>query len=187
MTALSNANEVTEAMRKVRQSRQYTDQPVSDNILNELLTVAQWTGSGRNRQPWHFIVINDKEQLRAVSQVRTPINWVADAPLAIAIVLDGGERDVSEAYDEGRVTERLMIAAHVLGLAGGVAWFGDESEQAAAKEVLGISADRTARSVVTIGYSTTSKDPRPNPTTGGRHPLSEIVSYGKMGNSNPSS
>jgi nitroreductase len=186
MAALANAHDVTERMRKVRQSRQYKPDAVPDDILNELLTVAQWTGSGRNRQPWHFIVVNDKEQLRAISQVRTPINWVADAPLAIAIVLDGGERDISEAYDEGRVTERLMIAAHLLGLGGGIAWFGDDAEQAAAKEILGIPADRTARSVVALGYSTTSKDPRPNPTTGGRHPLSEIVSYGRMGNSTQS-
>ena len=136
----------------------------------------------RNTQPWQFIVITDKERLQQISQVRTPINWVADAPLAIAIVLNG-DSTISEAYDEGRVSERLLIAAHVLGLGGGTAWFGDDAQQANAKNILGIPAEQTARSVVVIGYPTTTKDHRPNPSTPGRKPLAEIVSYDRFGES----
>jgi nitroreductase len=186
MAALSNALEVTEEMRKVRQARQYKPDPISDEILNELLTVAQWTGSGRNTQPWHFIVVNDKAQMHSISRLRESINWVADAPLGIAIVLTGG-RDVTGAYDEGRVSERLLIAARLLGLGGGVAWYGDDEQQEAAKELLGVPAELTTRSIVVLGYPITSKDPRPNPAVGGRHPLSEIVSYGRMGSSEPAS
>ncbi len=117
--------------------------------FDDLLKVAQWTGSSRNTQPWHFVVVSDKERLRKISQLRTPINWLAAAPLGIAIVLDGA--DVSEAYDEGRVTERILIAAHSLGYGAGVAWFGDDTQQAEAKRILGIPAERTARSIVMIG------------------------------------
>ena len=39
------------------------------------------------------------------------------------------------------------------------------------------------RSVVVIGYPTTTKDHRPNPAQGGRKPLSEIVSYDRFGGS----
>ncbi|MBX6357089.1 MAG: nitroreductase family protein [Micromonosporaceae bacterium] len=111
-----------EQVRKVRQVRQYRPDPVPAEAVDQLLEIARWTGSSRNTQPWHFIVIRDKEALRRISQLRPPINWVADAPMAIAIVLDGANQ-LSEAYDEGRVTERLLIAAQVLGLGGGVAWF----------------------------------------------------------------
>jgi len=179
MAALTNAHEVTAAMRKVRQARQYHPDPVPDAIVSELLEIARWTGSARNTQPWHFVVITDKEQLRQISQLRTPINWVADAPLAIAIVLNGAS-GTSEAYDEGRVSERLFIGARVLGLGGGTAWFGDEEQQRQARAILGISQERAARSVVVLGYPTTTKDPRPNPAASGRKPLSEIVSYGRM-------
>lgn len=166
---------VIEGMRTVRQIRQYASEPVPDEVVRELLKVARWTGSSRNTQPWHFVVVTDKEQLRKISQLRTPINWLAGAPLGIAIVLDGA--GVSEAYDEGRLTERILIAAHALGYGGGVAWFGDDAQQAEAKRILGIPAERTARSIVMIGRPTTTKDPRPNPRPGGRKPLSEIVSY----------
>ena len=179
MTATKPPGDVTHVLRHVRQARQYAPKTVPDDVLQELLEVARWTGSSRNTQPWHFIAITDKEQLRQISQLRTPINWVADAPLAIAIVLDG-DRQVSEAYDEGRVTERLLIAARVLGLGGGVAWFGDEAQQARGKEILGVSAEQAARSVVVIGYPTTFKDHRPNPATAGRKPLSALVSHDRM-------
>ena len=144
--------------------------------MKQLLRVAQWTGSSRNTQPWHFVVVTDREQLRKISQLRAPINWLASAPVGIAIVLDG-EREVSEAYDEGRVSERILIAAHDLGYGAGVAWYGDEAQETEAKRILGIPAERTARSIVMIGRPVSAKDPRPNPRRGGRKSLSEIVSY----------
>src|ERR687886_695715 len=98
---------------KVRQVRQYRPEPVPDDVLAELLEIARWTGSSRNIQPWHFVVVTDKEQLRQISQLRTPINWVADAPLAIAIVLNGGD-EIQEGDDEGRVTERALVGAPAL-------------------------------------------------------------------------
>jgi nitroreductase len=178
----SNPNDLVEQIRTVRQARLYRPDPVPEDVVSRLLEVARWTGSSRNTQPWHFIVITDKELLRQISRIRPPINWVADVPLAIGIVLDGAS-EVSEAYDEGRVTERLLIAAHALGLGGGTAWFGDESQQAEGKRILGIPPERTARSLVAIGYPTTTKDHRPNANIPGRKPLAELVSYERFGRS----
>ncbi|MGI8477273.1 MAG: nitroreductase family protein [Thermomicrobiales bacterium] len=184
MADIQDPNEVIEALRTVRQARLYSPEPVPPQTLATLLEVARWTGSSRNTQPWEFVVVTDPEDLRRLSQLRTPINWVAQAPMAIAIVLDGD--GPSEAYDEGRVTERLLFAARVLGLGGGIAWFGDEAKDAEAKRILGIPAERTARSVVAIGHPTTTKDHRPNPAVAGRRPLSDIVSYGRYGDHGPS-
>lgn len=169
-----------ETLRTVRQIRQYAAEPVPDDVIAQLLQVARWTGSSKNSQPWHFVVVRDRAALKRISELRPNINWLAAAPIAIAIVLDGP--GTSEAYDEGRVTERLLIAAHALGLGGGTAHFGDESHQAEAKRILGIPADRMARSMVAIGRPISIKDPRPNPRPGGRKPLSEIVSYERWGN-----
>ncbi len=180
MTSRSTHVEAVEQIKKVRQARQYEDRPVSDEDLQNLLEVAQWTGSSRNTQPWQFVVVTDKQQLKAISEVRTPINWVADAPLAIAIVLNGHSH-ISEAYDEGRVTERLLGAARLLGLGGGTAWFGDAAQQDRGKEILGVPAELTARSVVVLGYPRQFRDHRPNPAQPGRRPLGELVSYGTLG------
>ena len=171
---------VNRLIRTVRQARQYAPEAVPENVLAELLEVARWTGSSRNSQPWHFVVVRDKELLRKISELRTAINWVAGAPLGIAIVLNGGN-EASEAYDEGRVTERLLIVAHALGLGGGVAWYGDESHRAEGKRILGIPAELTARQVVAIGYPTSIKDPRGVRANPGRKPLSELVGYNGWG------
>jgi nitroreductase len=180
MARVANVDEVIRQINRVRQVRQYRPDAVPEEIVSQLLEIARWTGSSRNTQPWHFIAITDKEQLRKISQVRVPINWVADAPLAVAIVLDN-QNPTGETYDEGRVSERLLIGAHLLGLGGGVAWFGDAAQEAQAKEILGIPAELAARSVVALGYPKTVKDPRPNPVQGGRRPISEIVSRDRMG------
>lgn len=172
--------ETVDQLKKVRQARQYLDTPVTDADLQQLLEVAQWTGSSRNTQPWHFVVIQDPEILKAISDIRTPINWVADAPLAIAIVLNGGG-GVSEAFDEGRVTERLLIAARLLGLGGGTAWFGDEAQVARGREILGVTDEKVVRAVVALGYPKAFKDHRPNPAVNGRRPLSDLVSYNHYG------
>lgn len=165
-----------EELRKVRQSRKFTDEPVTDEQLEQLLEVAQWTGSSQNTQPWHFIVIRDKEQLAKVSAVRgEAIKWVAQAPLAIALVISAPGK-ISGAFDEGRVTERLMIAARLLGLGAGTAWYGDASQQAAAKELLGIPDDLSARSMVVIGHPAEGAQSN----NGGRKPLSELVSYDRL-------
>jgi hypothetical protein len=65
----------------------------------------------------------------------------------------------------------------LLSLGGGTAWYGDPEKDAKAKELLGIPAERTARSMIVLGYPTTTVDHRPNKNTPGRKPLAEIVSY----------
>ena len=168
-----------EAIRKVRQVRAFTAEPVGDEQLEQLLEVARWTGSSQNTQPWHFIVIRDGALLDQLSRVRgEALRWTRTAPLAIALVISA-EGAISGAFDEGRVTERLLIAAQLLGLGGGTAWFGDADQQAAAKKLLDIPSELTARSMVAIGHP----DPQAvkRTATGGRKPLRELVSYDRMG------
>src|SRR5712692_8774359 len=123
-------------IRRVSQIRMYGPEPVGDDVVNELLELARWTGSSKNSQPWRFVVVRDRESLRKIAAMRPNITWVADAPVGIAIVLPAGSAN-SEAYDEGRVTERLLTGATMLGYGGGVAWFGEQDHQAEAKRILG--------------------------------------------------
>lgn len=185
MTLLENRHEVIRELCRLRQDRRFLPEPVPAALLNELLEVARWTGSWKNTQPWHFVVVDDKELLQELSTLHQYVHWIAGAPLVIALVLDErnetGEdyRMTSKAYDEGRVTERLMFAARLLGLGGGTAWFASDESEKAAKELLGVPADRRLHSVVAIGYPDTSA--RKKRPTGGRKPLAELVSYNRFG------
>jgi nitroreductase len=168
-----------DTMNKVRQSRIYLEKPVSKEDLDTLLEVAQWTGSARNSQPWHFVVVQEKETLGKLAALRSNIDWVANAPLAIALVFDGHDT-VLESFDEGRIFERLAIGAKLLGLGAGTAWFLGEDEESTAKKLLGVPQDRTMHSLVALGYVDNDANQLPGRNYAGRKPLDEIVSYEKM-------
>ena len=163
-------------IRRVHQIRQYTTDPVPDEVVDALLELARWTGSSRNQQPWHFVVVRDREVLRRIAALRPNITWLADVPVGIAIVLD-----VDHGYDEGRVTERILTGATMLGYGGGVGWFGEEQHEREAKRLLGIPEEKYAHQIVAIGRPRTHTDPRPTGPKRGRRPLDELVSYERFG------
>ncbi len=169
------ARETVEEIRLVRQARLFHDEPVPQDVIDQLLEVARWTGSARNTQAWHFILVQDKETLKTLSSAREGIEWVAGGALAIALVFNG-EQPQFEGYDEGRVTERILIAAKLLGYGGGTAWYLSDAEKKIAYDVLKIPAEKSMRSIVVIGRPTTTKDHRPNANIPGRKPMSEILS-----------
>jgi Nitroreductase family len=176
----SHRSSPLQPIRRVSQIRQYSPEPVPDEVVDQLLELARWTGSAKNGQPWHFIVVRDKERLKKLGALRAPIGWLVSAPLGIAIVLEGAE-PMFGAYDEGRLTERLMTGATMLGYGGGTAWFGGPTHDAEAKRILGIPDEMTARQIVMIGRPTSTKDPRPSGPKRGRKPISELVSYESWG------
>jgi len=167
-------------LRALRQSRQFVDQTIPADVLDDLLEVARWTGSSKNSQPWEFIVIDDRDMLRRLSEQGAFTGFLANAALVILIVLDGNAPR-SEAYDEGRVSERLMLAARAHGLGSGTGWFSTDDAQNGARELLGIPADRHVWSAVAFGYTDETAEQRASSVSGGRKPLAEIVSHGRYG------
>lgn len=165
-------------LKSLRQFRRFdgTEMPADD--LATILDIARWSGSSRNGQPWQLVVVDDKEQLKRLANVRELNIWMEKAAVAIAIVLPG-EENVSHSYDEGRMSERIMLAADVLGYGSGTAWYTTEAERSAAKDILKVPAAETLRSMVVIGkVAETDGGGR---GSGGRKPLEEIVSYNTFG------
>lgn len=169
---------VLRLLRRLRQSRRFTDQPVTDETLHQLLEVARWTGSAKNTQPWHFVLVRDPETLAKLSELGPFVGHVKHVQVAIMMVFDSA--GPTEFYDEGRVSERLMIAASALGLGSGTSWWGSEENSRAAKALVGVPDDKRMVSCVHLGYPDNSKPH--HRLDGGRKPLSELVSdetYGR--------
>lgn len=171
-------------LRTLRQSRRFTDQPVPNAVLDDLLDVARWTGSAKNGQPWEFIVVDDREMLKRISQAGQFAGFLGGVALAIVLVLDG-HSPRSEAYDEGRVSERLMLAARLHGLGSGTGWFSSPEGQERMRDLLGIPPGRHVWSAVGVGYVAEEPDATLRSVNRGRKPLSEIVSYGQYGRRTP--
>lgn len=163
-------------LRRTRQYREFEPTPVSDAELEALADVARWTGSSQNTQPWEFLVLTDPATLRALNEAGLPqTRGLATAPAAIAIVLSADpDRAVRDAYDDGRVAERLLVAASMLGLGAGVSWVRADVRPAAA-QILGLPDDRIVRTIVQIGHPTAAaRAPKTAPGTA-RRPFDEVV------------
>lgn len=161
---------------KTRQYRHYTDEPVAEGDLSALLEVARWSGSSRNTQPWRFIVVRDLALIRRLAEVGHPqTRSLRTAMAAIAITLpDDDDRATSYTYDDGRVAERILIAASMLGIGAGIAWIrGDVRQQVA--QLIGVPDDRFVRTVMSIGHPSAEGRAPKSPPGEARLPLDELV------------
>jgi len=140
---------------RVRQVREFTDEPVEPGALAAIADAARWSGSSQNRQPWRFIVLRDRDTIRAIADAGMPhTRALATAPAAMPIVLpEEAGRGISNAYDEGRAAERILIAASLCRLGAGIAWVSTDA-RAAVGRLLNLPPDRFARTVVAIGHPT---------------------------------
>lgn len=171
---------VVDLLTNLRQTRVFTDQPIPKEIVDALLQVARWSGSSKNSQPWHFVVVEDPAMLGKIAESGAYTRFIAGAKLAIVLVMDGN-MERSEAYDEGRVSERLMLAAAAYGIGSGTGWFSTPEAKQQVRGLLGIPAERDVWSAVAFGYPDTTGDHRASSVGGGRKPMEEIVSYGRFG------
>ena len=162
-------------LRSWRAVRQFRPDPVPQEVVDAVLEVARWSGSASNRQPWEFVLINKRETLQALAAVEGYAGHLAGARLGIVLVMAGesGQFD-QETFDEGRLSERIMLAAAAYGVGSSIGWF-RRSGEAAAKEILGIPAERLVRTAISLGYpDEEARRSRPKHAQA-RKPLSDIV------------
>ena len=166
-----------------RSIRAYTDEPVSEEALAQILEAARLAPSGNNTQPWHYIVIRSEEQRAAVAKVSHDQKWMNTAPVFIACVgdircripdYDGPALDEHSelpelkkmVVDMGIGIEHLVLEAENQGLGTcWVAWF----KQAEIQPVLGVPAGAYVVAVVTLGHPVSRPEPRK------RKPMDDIL------------
>jgi nitroreductase len=166
-------------LRGLRAVRQLRSDPLPEPVLHDILEVARWSGSAGNRQPWEFVVVRDRELLRRLSMIDgASAGHLANAAAGIAIVIRPEVPDL-DAYDEGRLAERILLAAGAHGVGAAVGHFtgpGDTwAASAEAKRLLGIPQDRQLRETISLGYQAEHLQPTPNPP--GRKPLEQLVHW----------
>ena len=167
---------VVRPLLRVRQYREFTDSPVDPAALAAIADAARWSGSGRNTQPWRFVVIRDLATIRTIQEAGMPqTRSMATAMAAIAVVMPQTPGSgVGQGYDEGRAAERMLIAASLLGIGAGIAWIRPEVRPVVA-ELLRLPEDRYVRTVIAIGHPTeAARQPKSAPGEA-RLPRSETV------------
>lgn len=144
-----------------RSIRKYTGEPVTEEQVRKLLEAAMAAPSANNSQPWHFVVVQDREQLRRLAEAHPYGRMQAEAALSIAVCADPALSPRYWVQDCSAATENLLLAATSLGL-GGV-WLGvypNRDRVAQVKEVLGIPEGIEVLCLVAIGHPAEKKPPR---------------------------
>jgi nitroreductase len=147
--------EQVELLIHVRQAREFVGKKVTRAELEAITEVARWSGSSRNEQPCRFIALRDKDRIREIAEIGLPqTRGLPTASAAVAIIEpDEPERGMSRSFDDGRAAERMLIAAHMLGLGGGISRVRPDVREGINK-LLRLPANRSVRTIVAFGHPT---------------------------------
>ncbi len=145
--------------------RKYADREVSPQLRDALLRAAMSAPSGVNRQPWEFIVVDDRALLTRLGASLPYAAMAARAPMAI-VVCGNSDRFLSDedstlwVQDLSAASENILLAAHALGL-GGV-WtclYPHADRIEAASRILGIPEGVIPFSLIPVGYPERDQQP----------------------------
>jgi nitroreductase len=157
--------DVFEAVRTVLAVRSYQDKPVPAEVVRKIVEAGHLTASSMNGQPWHFIVVEDRETLRALGKLARTGAYIAQAPLAVVVAIEPSKYGVSDA---SRAIQSMILTAWADGV--GSNWVGFQG-MTEVNGLLGIPAELEVLAIVPFGYPA-------QPKTQGkkkRKPLGEVA------------
>lgn len=153
-----------EAIRTKRSVRQFTDVPVPEEIVRKILDAGRHAQSSKNDQPWTFILVRERERLKAVSECGRFAGHIAGAAFAVVLV-----DHHHWSFDIGQAAAYMQLAAWDLGVSSCLAYFGAQDQL---RTLLGIPTTAGVEIGISFGYS--AEEPRPLRKSG-RKPLDEVV------------
>ena len=162
--------EFDKVIKTRRSIRKYKVTPVPRESLMEILEAARIAPSAGHRQPWHFVVVEDKE---TIEKLAGRSKWAAEAPVMIVGLADPVTSPSWSLNDMGIAFEHIVLTATSLGL--GTCWMGQTKRDSEVKELLGIPDEVNVIALTPLGEPDEVKAPKD------RKSLDEIVSWGKYG------
>ncbi|NIM59389.1 MAG: nitroreductase [Candidatus Aminicenantes bacterium] len=166
---------VLDAIQKRRSVRKYKEDPIPEESLLRVLEAARLAPSGKNFQPWKFIIVKDKELKEKLAQASAGQFFIAKAPIIIVgcgfpdhSYARMGRYMKSWAVDVTIALEHLILQAQEEGL--GTCWIGSFEEEEV-KAILNVPEDVKVLALTPLGY------PDEVPRFRGRKSLDEIISY----------
>jgi len=138
--------ETFEAIRTLLAVRRYLDRPVPDPIIHKIVEAGRLTGSAMNLQPWHFVVIQDRDTLRQLGALARSGPYIAQASLAIVVAVEKTGYAVSDA---SRAIHAMMLVAWSEGVGSNWVGFGSLPKVNA---LLGLPAALDTLAILPFGY-----------------------------------
>ncbi len=145
-----------------RSIRKYTKQEITEEVIEKLLRAAMAAPSAANEQPWHFVVIKDKDTLYNIPRFHPYSQMLKEADCAIVVCGDLVLETCKGFWvqDCSAATENILIEATDLGL--GAVWLGvypDKDRVKPVQNLLGLPETVIPLSIIALGYPTEIKTP----------------------------
>jgi nitroreductase len=163
--------EVFEAVRTVLAVRAYQDKPVPPDVVRRIVEAGRLTASSMNRQPWHFIVVEERDTLRQLGAMARTGRYIAQAALAVVVAMDQTKFSVS---DGSRAIQSMILTAWSEGVGSNWVGFMGFSE---IKPLLGIPDELDVLAIVPFGYPAQAVGKGKKQ----RKPLSEVAHRERFG------
>jgi nitroreductase len=135
-----------DTIRTMLAVRRYQDTPVPATTLRRVLEAGRLTGSAKNLQPWHFIVVQDRKTLQKLGALARTGAHVAQAAAAVVVLVDKSPFAVSDA---SRAIQSMLLAAWADGVGSNWVGFGGLDE---IKALLGAPARLDLLAILPLGY-----------------------------------
>lgn len=166
--------EVKQALRTKRAVRKFTDQPIPETLIQEILKAGRRAQSAKNSQPWRFIAITDRKTLAALAQMGDFAGHLAGAALGVAILTPPPIQRWSIMFDAGQCAAYMQLAGWALGIGSCPATI---YRPEAARKLLGFPAEWHLNVVLSFGYPAEPSMVTAPPLGKGRRPLDETVHF----------
>src|SRR5262245_19440151 len=88
--------------------RNFRPEPIPSAVVKKMLEAGRQAHSQRNRQPWRFVVIQDRDMLKQIGTLASTEPYIAEAPMAITLAI---EKAKNPYIDATRAVECLMLTA----------------------------------------------------------------------------
>ena len=164
-----------EAMTSRRNVRVFADRPIPAAELDQILEAGRRSPSSQNWQPWDFILVTDRGQLRALAQVWRGAGHVAGSAATIVVIGPAADNEFHRAqFDLGQAVMAMTLAAADLGIGSCHAGVADMQ---LARDLLGFPADRNWALLISLGYP--ADRPLAPIRKPDRRPFSEVVHHGR--------
>jgi len=168
---------VLEIIKRRRSIRRYKENSIPEDALFRVLEAARLAPSGKNLQPWKFVIVRDKLLKKKLAEASIGQYFMAKAP--VVIVACGfpdecysrmGRYMKSWPVDVAIALEHLILQAEEENL--GTCWIG-AFEEKEVKSILGVPEEVKVLALTPLGY------PAEKPPSRRRKDLEEIISYEK--------
>jgi nitroreductase len=165
---------VFEAIKTVLAVRQYQDKPVPDDVVHKVVEAGRLTGSSMNLQPWHFVVVQQRDALQKLGELAKTGPYTAQAAFAVIIAIE--KSSIFGVSDGSRAIQSMFLAAWEEGVGSNWAGFSGGSLNDVAK-FLNIPDAFDVLAVLPFGYPA-QKVGKGKKT---RKPLGEVASSERFG------